>query len=360
MRTWRFEDGGFLALILLISLAFAWLIAPFLGAILWGVIVSILFKPVYSRLNSMTGGKRNLSASLCLLLILAVVILPAFLLAISLVQEAASLYAKLQSGEIDLGQLFLTVRDALPAWADKALDRAGMTDPETAFSMLGSSVTAVLRGIASRALWFGQGALELLASLGILLYLAFFLLRDGDMIGAKVRAAMPLRPEVRDPLIGHFIVVIRATMRGTVVVSILQGLVGGVVFWALGIEAAILWGLLMAIFSLFPAVGTGAVWVPVAVYLFATGAHWEGAILTFCGLFVIGMIDNILRPILVGHDAKLPEFVVLITTIAGLKLMGLNGIIIGPIIAALFLAAWQIETDLRAKRNNSEEDSAAE
>ena len=356
MRTWRFEDGGFLALILLISFAFAWLVAPFLGAILWGVIVGILFRPIYTRLHSLTGGRRNLAASLCLLLILALVIFPAFLLAISLVQEAASLYVKLQSGEIDIGEIFKTVREALPGWADRSLERAGLTDLETALAMLGSSVSSVLRSIASRALWFGQGALELLASLGILLYLAFFLLRDGEMIGEKVRAAMPLRAEIRDPLIEHFITVIRATMRGTVVVSILQGLVGGVVFWLLGIEAAILWGLLMALFSLFPAVGTGVVWVPVAVYLFATGSIWEGAVLTFCGFFVIGMIDNILRPILVGHDAKLPEFVVLITTIAGLKLMGLNGVVIGPIIAALFLAVWQIATEQRAKHADPEAD----
>jgi len=106
---------------------------------------------------------------------------------------------------------------------------------------------------------------------------------------------------------------------------------------------------LMALFSLFPAVGTGIVWVPVAIYLFATGSIWEGAILTFCGFFVIGLIDNLLRPVLVGHDAKLPEFVVLITTVAGLKLMGLNGVVMGPIIAALFLAVWQIATDQRAK-----------
>jgi len=349
MRTWRFEDGGFLALILLISFAFAWLIAPFVGAILWGLIIGILFRPVYIRLNEATGGRKNLSASLCLLLIVGVVILPAFLLAISLIQEAASLYDRLQSGEIDLAQLFRTVQDALPEWADKALVRAGLTDLETALAMLGSSVSVVLRSIASRALWFGQGALELLASLGILLYLAFFLLRDGDTIGAKFSAAMPLSPEIRDSLVDHFIIVVRATMRGTVVVSVLQGLVGGIIFWILGIEAAVLWGLLMALFSLFPAVGTGIVWVPVAIYLFATGSIWEGAILTFCGFFVIGLIDNLLRPVLVGHDAKLPEFVVLITTVAGLKLMGLNGVVMGPIIAALFLAVWQIATDQRAK-----------
>ena len=348
MRAWRFEDGGFLALIIAITLAFAWLIAPLFGAVLWGVIVGVLFRPVFLRLQVMMGGRRNTPAIICILLILAVVILPAFLLGISLVQEAASLYVKLDSGEIDLARFFESVRGGLPPWAEDALVRAGMTDFETALGMLGASVASVLQSVASRALWFGQGALGLLASLGVMLYLTFFLLRDGEQIANGVRRAMPLRPEVRDPLIEHFLVVIRATMRGTVVVAIMQGLVGGVIFWMLGLEAAILWGLLMALFSLFPAVGTGIVWVPVAIYLLVTGSIFEGVVLVFCGLFIIGLIDNLLRPILVGQEAKMPEFVVLIATVAGLQLMGLNGVIIGPIIAALFIAIWQITADLRS------------
>lgn len=360
MRTWRFEDGGFLALILLVSFAFAWLIAPFFGAVLWGTIIAILFRPIFVRLERLTGGRPNLAASLCLLLIFLLVLAPAFLIAVSLIQEAASIYVKLESGEIDLSNFFRTVREALPDWAGDQLARAGFTDLETALEMLGSSVSSVFRAIASRALWFGQGALGLLASLGVMLYLAFFLLRDGEEIGARVREALPLRPEIRDPLINHFVVVIKATMRGTVVVSLLQGLAGGIIFWLIGIEAAILWGLLMALFSLFPAVGTGAVWVPVAVYLFATGSFREGAILTFCGFFVIGLIDNLLRPILVGHDAKLPEFVVLITTVAGLALMGLNGVIVGPIIAALFMSVWRISAQERARKEEQEVESESE
>lgn len=355
MRAWRFEDGGFLALIILITLAFAWLVTPFLGAVMWGVIVGILFRPIYRRLLAMSGGRRNLAAVICILLILALVILPAFLLGLSLVQEAGSLYVQLQSGQIDFAHMFEQVRSSLPKWADQMIVSSGWTDLDTAREMIGSSLATLLQSIAARALYFGQGALQLLASLGVMLYLAFFLIRDGDRIGPAVKNALPLRPEIRDPLIEHFLVVIRATMKGTVVVSILQGLVGGIVFWLLGIEAPILWGLLMALFSLFPAIGTGVVWVPVAIYLLATGSIAQGVILVFCGLFVIGLIDNLLRPILVGHDAKMPEFVVLVATLAGLKLMGLNGVIMGPIIAALFIAVWQIASERRGIRTKPAE-----
>jgi len=341
------EDAGLLALIVLVSLAFAWLAVPFFGSILFGLVASILCTPLYRRLVEMTGGRRNLAASLTIVLILMLVILPAILLAMSLVQEAAQLYASIKAGDMDFDHQFQQLRQSLPPRALEILEAAGLKNFDTAREVLDRSVASILQTIVSRALWFGQGALQLLASLGIMLYLTFFLLRDGERLSARVRWAMPLEPVLRDRLIDQFVTVIRATMRGTVVVSIMQGTVGGIVFWLLGIEAAILWGLLMGLFSLFPAIGTGFVWVPVSLYLLVTGSVWDGAVLAFCGFFVIGLIDNFLRPILVGHQARLPEFVVLIATVAGLKLMGLTGIIVGPIIAALFMAVWIIAGERR-------------
>jgi predicted PurR-regulated permease PerM len=342
MQMRRFEDSGFLALIVVITLAFFWLALPFLGSIMWGVIVAILFRPVYVKIEARLGGRPNTAATLCLLLIIGVVVLPALLLGFSLVQEAAGLYVQLQTGQIDIPGMFDQFRSSLPDWADEMLVSAGWSDLSAARKMIGSSLTTVLETFAGRALGFGQGALQMLAALGVMLYLAFFLLRDGVKIGDKIKAALPLRASVRDRLIDHFIVVIRATMKGTVVIALVQGVIGGLLFWMLGIEAPILWGLLMAMFSLIPAVGTGIVWVPVAIYLLVTGSVTQGIILVFCGLFVIGLVDNILRPILVGHDTRMPEFVVLISTLAGLNLMGLNGVILGPVIAALFMAVWEI------------------
>jgi predicted PurR-regulated permease PerM len=134
------------------------------------------------------------------------------------------------------------------------------------------------------------------------------------------------------------------------VVAIVQGIIGGVCFWAIGINGAMLWGILMGAFSLLPAVGTGIVWVPVAIFLLATGAIWQGLALVFCGVAVIGMVDNVLRPILVGRETRMPDYVVLISTLGGLDLFGFNGLIIGPVIAALFIAIWNIFTDLRLRQ----------
>ena len=342
------EDVGFLILVLLVTLAFVWLSLPFFGAILWGVVTAIVFAPVYRWLVLRTRGHRNTAAGLTLLLILAVVIVPAILLGISLVQEAAAIYAKFQSGEINLAKMFTDLRYALPGSARRLLDYWGLRDFNGVQRVLGSGISAGLQNIAAQALVVGQGALSFFASLSVMLYLTYFLLRDGRTLGAQIKGAVPLRPSLRDALVEHFVVVVRATMKGTVVVAVVQGVVGGVIFGLLGVEGALLWGLLMGFFSLVPAVGTAIVWIPVAIYLLATGSVWQGMVLVGCGVFVIGMIDNILRPILVGQDTRMPDFVVLIATLAGIELFGLNGFIVGPVIAALFIAVWKIVAEQRA------------
>lgn len=348
-RKFRLEDGGFLIVLILVTIGFALLIAPYFGAILWGVVVAILFDPLNSRMIRWLGGKRNLATGLTLLLIVALVIVPAILLGAALVQEGLSIYAKFEAGQVDIAGMAQHFIASLPAWARHAVNAVDISDIDSLRDMFGGGIASGVQALATRALNIGQGALKFVASLGVMLYLTFFLLRDGDTLGRKILPAIPLRSAERDALLHHFVVVVRATMKGTVVVAIVQGVLGGTIFWALGIEGALLWGVLMGFFSLVPAVGTGAVWVPVAVYLLVTGSVTEGVILTVCGLFVIGMVDNLLRPILVGKDTRMPDFVVLIATLSGLSIFGLNGFIVGPMIAALFMAVWSMATEQRQR-----------
>ena len=196
--------------------------------------------------------------------------------------------------------------------------------------------------LAGQAFTVGQSAFGLFLALGVMLYLTFFLLRDGVTIAARVEQAIPLPARQRALLIMKFVAVVRATIKGSLIVAILQGTVGGLTFWILGLQGALLWGVAMAVFSLFPAVGTGLVWVPVTIYLIATGALWQGVALALCGFFIISSIDNIVRPILVGRDARMPDYIVLIATLGGFEMMGFNGFIVGPVIAAMFLAALDI------------------
>lgn len=343
----RLEDGFFLALVLIVSIAFALVVQPLFAAILWGVIAAILFAPVNRRLLTVMPTHRNGAALITLMLILGIVIVPAIFLAMALLQEAAYFYVKIQSGDIDFAHMFAQVINSLPRWARGFLRNWGLTNFDAAQAMLTRGITSSFRTLATQALVIGQSAFGFIMALGVMLYLAFFLLRDGEHLARRVAAAAPLRPHQRHALIQQFVIVIRATIKGSIVVAIVQGLIGGVVFWALGIQGALLWGVLMGAFSLLPAIGTGLIWVPVAIYLFATGAIWQGAVLVACGVLVIGMVDNVLRPILVGRDTRIPDYVVLISTLGGIEMFGFNGIVIGPVIAALFIATWNIFTRMR-------------
>jgi predicted PurR-regulated permease PerM len=343
----RLEDGSFMVVVAIVTLLFCWLIAPYFGAILWGLVLAILFQPTAERVTANVGGRKNLAAALVLAMVLALIIIPALLIGSSLVQEASVLYDRLREGQFDINGKLNDLRAALPGRVRVFVDRFGLSDFDTLRRMFGSGLASGLQGIASRALIVGQGALSFLAAMGVMLYLTFFLLRDGRYYSDVIRTATPLRAELRDKLFDHFVVVVRATVKGTVVVALAQGLLGGTIFWVLGIEGAVLWGTLMGFFSMLPAVGTGIVWVPVVIYLLATGAYVKAGIMIFCGLFIIGLVDNLLRPILVGRETRMPDFVVLIATLAGLELFGLNGFIVGPVIAALFIAVWSMVIEAR-------------
>jgi len=332
----------FLSLVVVVSFAFLWLVTPFAGAILWAVIGAVLFDPLHTRLLRAMPRRRNGAALLTLLVIIAVVVIPAILLGAALLSEATVFFARISRGEIDLAQVFVDAQRHLPGWARGGLADVGLSDAGGLRTKLAHGLTSSFQSIATRMLNIGQGALGFFLALGVTLYLTFFLLRDGRQLTARIEQALPLPPHQRTILVGKIVMVIRATIKGSAIVAVLQGVVGGCIFWALGLPGASLWGVAMGFFSLFPAIGTGLVWVPVALYLLASGAIWKGITLLLCGFCVISTVDNIVRPILVGRDARMPDYVVLITTLGGFELMGFNGFVIGPLIAALFLAVWEI------------------
>ncbi len=325
-----------------VTLAFLSVLWPFYEAVFWGMALAILFTPLHQRLLKRMPSRRNLAALTTLTLCLVVVILPLALIGVSLAQEAAHIYDRLRSGQLDMGMYFQQIMAALPAWASGLLERLGLSSVAALQQKLS---TAALQGsqlIATRALNIGQNTFQFLVSFGVMLYLLFFLLRDGPRLGARIRHAIPLDEDHKRKLSQNFTTVIRATVKGNIVVAASQGLLGGFIFAVVGIQGPVLWGVLMAFLSLLPAVGAGLIWAPVAIYFFATGALWQAITLTAFGLFVIGLVDNVLRPVLVGKDTKMPDYVVLISTLGGMAIFGLSGFVIGPVIAALFIATWDL------------------
>lgn len=340
MRT--IEDQAFLWLLVAASLAFALVLWPYYGAVLWAVVAAIVFSPLQRILSRATGQRVGLTAALAVLIIVSIVVVPVLLIASSLALEATAIYESIESGRLDIGQHLRDVGDALPAWLNELLGRFGIDSLDAFRERLAAIVSQLLQGVVARAVTVGQSTLDFIVSLGVMVYLLFFLLRDGASLTQTIRSAVPLRAPQRDALLQKFAVVIRATVKGTILVAALQGALGGLIFWLMDIRAPVLWAVLMAFMALLPAVGAGLVWLPVALYLLLTGEVVKGVLLIAYGALVIGLVDNLLRPILVGKSTRMPDYVVLISTLGGLSLFGVNGVVIGPAIAAMFMAVWDI------------------
>lgn len=324
------------------SLALGAILLPFYGAIMWGSIIALLFTPLYRWLLPRVSHRPNVAALVTLLMVLVIVVLPLALVAASLVREAALVYQRLQSGELNPAQYFHGVFDALPTWVTTILDRFGLVSFDTLQRRLTLTLTQGTQFIATQSFNIGQNTFEFVASVFITLYLAFFLIRDGNAVMHALWQSVPLAPKHKQALLQKFVTVIRATVKGNLLVAAIQGALGGIGFWYLGVGGALLWAVLMAFLSLLPAVGAGMVWVPVAVYFLLAGALWKSLALTAYGVLVIGLVDNLLRPILVGKDTRMPDYIVMITTLGGMAVFGINGFVLGPVIAAMFIAVWHI------------------
>ncbi|MBA2402178.1 MAG: AI-2E family transporter, partial [Bradyrhizobium sp.] len=303
----KVEHQTFLLLLVAVTVAFGWVLYPFYGAILWAMVMAVIFAPLNRQLQRRMGERPNLAASLTILIIIAMVILPLAMIAASLAREGSSLYAKMKAGEYDFAGYAHRVFDALPGWARGVLDSFNLPDFSALRDSMASGAVKGGQVLVPQALTVGMSTFDFIIGLGIMLYLLFFLLRDGTALALKLKAMIPLPGYQKSTLFTRFAEVVRATVKGSILIAITQGALGGLAFWFLGIQAPLLWAVLMAFLSLIPAIGAGLVWAPVAIYLLATGAVWQSVTLILYGLLVIGLVDNLLRPFLVGKDTKLPD-----------------------------------------------------
>jgi predicted PurR-regulated permease PerM len=341
------QNRAFLLLLGIVTLAFIWVVLPFYDAIVWAVVLAILFRPLQRWLEARLSRRKSLAAALSLLAILLLAILPVIFLLGAIVAEGARLVQRIEAAQFSAPAALAQVIDWLPAWAQDAIATAGITDLESLRARLAEAISVASQFLAAQALSVGQNTLRFAVSAGIMLYVLFFLLRDGPRIAGSIRSALPFRPEITNALVGRFTAVVRATVRGNLIIALVQGTIGGVTFWLLGIQGALLWGAVMVVLSLLPAVGAAIVWVPAAAFLFLSGDVVRGVILVAVGAGIIGVVDNILRPPLVGKETRLPDYIVLVSTVGGIAVFGLTGFVIGPMIAALFLACWTLFRDAR-------------
>lgn len=340
MQPTTVQRAFFAGLLMLVTLAFLWLIRGFLQPIFWAIALGIVIYPVHWRLEERLKHRASLAALLSMLLIVLIVLLPLAGVITAVTTEAATLYQRLQSGEFHLDRVYAQIQQHLPQLIS-ALDTIGINFDRLQ-AQLSSAAVGASSFIASRVLVIGQNTLRIAIFFFLMLYLLFFFLRDGTRLLEGLVRALPLGDARERQLLARFAEVSRATIKGTLVIGLIQGVIGGTAFWALGIAAPVLWGAVMALMSILPAIGPAVVWGPAAIILILNGSILSGIVLIAVGTFVIGLVDNLLRPVLVGRDTRMPDYLVLLSTLGGLTAFGLAGIVIGPIIAAFFLSCWHM------------------
>lgn len=343
------EHWSFLLILAAVSVLLIWVSWPFVGPLMWATLAAIMFQPLYKWALVKTRGRRNLAATLTLLVIFVAVLLPALWIGSLVANEAIKLVNRLQADPIDIRAWVDNVYAMLPEPVQQFAAENGFSGFSAIQGRLQELLGESAGLIAQSALSIGSGALGFFLSFSIGLYVLFFLLRDGTRIGETILHSAPINRDIADRLAQRFLGVVRAVIKGSGVVGIVQGTLGGIMLALAGVPSALLLGVLMAILALIPAVGTALVWAPAGIWLIVSGEVWTGIIVLAAGLIIISSVDNVLRPILVGRDTGIPDWIILVTTLGGISLAGFSGIVLGPLVAGMFLASWSILQEQRAQ-----------
>ena len=338
----KFRTAFVLILVLVIAGLFIAVTWPFLQALLVGAMLAGLCQPLFRWLVRLLGGRRSLASVATLLILLAIIIGPVSALLGLVVGQA------------------LTVSERAIPWIQENFGAATTFDfrqwlinhfplvadfvpsQQEILNNLGAAAKATGGYLVSSASAFTAGTAGFLLQFCIMLYAMFFFLRDGKSILQRIFYYIPLSHEDEMRMLERFVSVTRATIKGTLLVSIIQGALAGIGFYFAGIDGAAFWGTIMTILSVVPGIGATLVWLPTVIYLYALGQPLAATLLAIWCAGVVGTVDNVLRPYFVGKDAEMPDLLILIGTLGGLFLFGPIGFIIGPVICGMFLTALDI------------------
>jgi predicted PurR-regulated permease PerM len=335
----RFHKAFLLLLVVAISAVFLAMIRGFLLALLMAAILAGLCQPVHRRLLAWLGGRRAAASLLTVFGLLFVLVIPSTVFMGLVTAQAIEVSEKVApwvSQQIDLSSRgaglleHIDLPEPLQPYESQIVSKLG--------AIAGTAGSFLVTALASAT----RGTVHFFFVLFVTLYALFFFLMGGRVALDRVLYYMPLRAEEEEQLLERFASVARATVKGTLVIGVVQGGLAGGAFALAGIQGAAFWGTLMALLSIVPGVGTAIVWVPAVIYLFATGQTVAAIGLMLWCAAVVGTVDNVLRPILVGRDTSMPDLLIFVSTMGGLVAFGAVGIVIGPLIAALFLTVWEI------------------
>ncbi len=335
-----FRKGFLLCLAIGMSIVLLVLLQAFLMTIVVSIVMAVLLRPVFVRLKKRLGGHEMLAATLSVLLTLAVIVVPLVLVGGMVVGQAAAITENVRP-IIDKSINSPTYLDQklrkLPGY-DKYLQPYRKQILTKTGDAIRSAGALLMRSLSNTTL----STASLIADFFIALYTMFFLLIDGPGMLKRILDHVPLHSDEKNLLKERFMSITRATIKGTLVIGLIQGVMAGAAFWVVGIPSVAFWTVLMVLLSVIPVVGSALIWVPAVIVLFAMGSVGKAiGLAVFCAL-IVGSVDNVLRPWLVGRDTRLHDLVILFSTLGGLVVLGPLGFILGPVLAGLFVASWQI------------------
>jgi predicted PurR-regulated permease PerM len=336
----------FLVLFVVLLYLIGQILKPFFTPILWATIIATLTYPLYQRVLRWTRCRQNVSAALVTLLVVFLAILPAAYITYLGVQETIAAYKDVTEW-VEAGGLKrvpeLVAR--LPLIGDFSQELIGGVVVAAGGTLQGSileggkSITGFLIAQLGNV---AKNTVEIVTDFLIMLFTLFFLLRDGHHLYGALYDAIPLDPDHKAAIAERLNSTVGAVVKGTLLTALAQGAVAGVTYWLLGIPFPVFLGGLSALLALLPVGGTSFVWGPLAVYLFFTAPVWKGIVLIAVGAGLVGLMDNILQPWLIGRKAELPMLFLFFATIGGIAYFGVVGLFLGPIILGILLAAFQI------------------
>lgn len=324
----RFLVGIFTVLFMLV----VW---PYAMPLFWAVVLSILLQPVWKALDRSFKGKTALKGLLMVLLIIVVLILPFVLVLLALPSQINTLMQVIPEYRTTFTNMINDALGHLPSNISLQLQSAVSSISQ---DNMGSATKALVNLISKAA----SSALNFFAEVTLMMFMLYYFFTDGANIYARAVSYLPFTDTLVARLTDRFVAITKATIGGVFAIAIAQGAVAALCYWALGVQAPIALGLATMVASLIPAVGSGLVWVPVAIVLAVNGEVGAGLIMLALGFGVISMVDNLLRPRLVGSKAQIPDFVILLTTLGGLAVFGVSGIVLGPMIAGMSIALWKM------------------
>jgi predicted PurR-regulated permease PerM len=329
--------GQYLVLFMVIAIGvlFFKMISDFLIPVILAAVFCGMFYGFYQKMVTFTRGRKGLSAALCCLLLFLLLLIPVYLVANLVSKEAMAFYGSAETLVQDIltkgdqGFLGRLLKNPL-------LQRLGLDsiDWKSSLQDILKGTTTIIADVINQAT---KSTFSLIANLFLTLFALFYFFKDGDRFLAYLKMLSPLPDKYEEQLIERFIAVSRATIKGTMLIGLLKGVMGGLTFWIFGIRSPVLWGVVMAFLSLIPVVGAFVVMYPAALVLVIMGQVWQGILLFLIAALIVGNIDNVLQPRLIGREAGMHDLLIFFSTLGGIGMFGIMGFIIGPIIAAFFL-----------------------